>query len=554
LGGVQAQGDLPVQETVGRGTVETKTDTKTRVFISYSRKDMVFADKLEAALKERGFEVLIDRQEIYAFEDWWKRIEALIGRADTVVFVLSPDAVKSDVALKEVAYAASLNKRFAPIVSRRVEDCAVPEALRRLNFIFFDDPERFGDSANKLTEALRTDIRWIREHTRFGEAAREWLAAGRPNSLLLRPPTLDVAEYWMGTRPEGAPELTSEIQTFVADSRKAAQSSQRLRRIALGSIIGLMMAVILGLVGWINQSYIADQWRWWSVTRPYAAAQVWPHVLTVAQEQALKPGQSFKECAQDCPEMVVVPAGRFAMGSPMTDRKGFTDEIPQHWVTIAKPFAVSKNELTFADWDACVAGGGCNGYKPNDNGWGAGQQPVINVDVGDAQAYVAWLSLVTGRTYRLLSEAEYEYAARATTTTEYPWGDDIKLDGQVMANCDGCGSRWDSRQTAPVASFPPNKFGLYDMIGNVFEWTGDCFHKNYNSAPPDGSTWLAGNGGDCANHVIRGGAFGSTSDNLRSASRGLATNDDRVMAIGFRVARTLSSVSAQVNGIGGDGS
>jgi formylglycine-generating enzyme required for sulfatase activity len=554
LGGVQAQGDLPVQETVGRGTVETKTDTKTRVFISYSRKDMVFADKLEAALKERGFEVLIDRQEIYAFEDWWKRIEALIGRADTVVFVLSPDAVKSDVALKEVAYAASLNKRFAPIVSRRVEDCAVPEALRRLNFIFFDDPERFGDSANKLTEALRTDIRWIREHTRFGEAAREWLAAGRPHSLLLRPPTLDVAEYWMGTRPEGAPELTSEIQTFVADSRKAAQSSQRLRRIALGSIIGLMMAVILGLVGWINQSYIADQWRWWSVTRPYAAAQVWPHVLTVAQEQALKPGQSFKECAQDCPEMVVVPAGRFAMGSPMTDRKGFTDEIPQHWVTIAKPFAVSKNELTFADWDACVAGGGCNGYKPNDNGWGAGQQPVINVDVGDAQAYVAWLSLVTGRTYRLLSEAEYEYAARATTTTEYPWGDDIKLDGQVMANCDGCGSRWDSRQTAPVASFPPNKFGLYDMIGNVFEWTGDCFHKNYNSAPPDGSTWLAGNGGDCANHVIRGGAFGSTSDNLRSASRGLATNDDRVMAIGFRVARTLSSVSTKVNGIGGDGS
>ncbi|MGB8279285.1 MAG: toll/interleukin-1 receptor domain-containing protein, partial [Methylovirgula sp.] len=119
------------------------TEPKARIFISYSRKDMAFADKLEAALKARGFEPLIDRTEIYAFEDWWKRIEALIARADTVVFVLSPDAVASDVALKEVAHAASLNKRFAPIVCRHVQAGATPEPLRRLNYIFFDDPARF---------------------------------------------------------------------------------------------------------------------------------------------------------------------------------------------------------------------------------------------------------------------------------------------------------------------------------------------------------------------------------------------------------------------------
>ena len=129
-----------------------------RIFISYSRKDMAFADRLEGALKARGFEPLIDRTEIYAFEDWWKRIEALIGRADTVVFVLSPDAVTSEVALKEVAHAASLNKRFAPIVCRRVEDRAIPEALQRLNFIFFDDPGHFEASADRLAEALQTDI------------------------------------------------------------------------------------------------------------------------------------------------------------------------------------------------------------------------------------------------------------------------------------------------------------------------------------------------------------------------------------------------------------
>src|SRR5580704_13668172 len=126
---------------------------KAKVFISYSRKDMAFAVRLEAALKARGCEPLIDRAEIYAFEDWWKRIEGLIGKADTIVFTLSPDAVASQICAKEVAHAASLNKRFAPIVCRRVEDSAVPEPLRRLNFIFFDDPECFDASADRLAEA-----------------------------------------------------------------------------------------------------------------------------------------------------------------------------------------------------------------------------------------------------------------------------------------------------------------------------------------------------------------------------------------------------------------
>ena len=383
---------------------------KTRVFISYSRKDMAFADGLEVALKARGFEVLIDRQEIYAFEDWWKRIESLIGRADTVVFVLSPDAAKSDVALKEVAYATSLNKRFAPIVCRPVQDSAVPAPLRPLNFIFFDDQRGFDASADQLAEALRTDIGWVRQHTEYGEAERRWSTAGRPRGLLLQSPTLEVAEYWIGSRPAGAPEPTREIKEFVSASRRSARASQRLRRVVAASMFALLIGIILGLVGWINQTYIADQWRWYTVTLPYARSQVWPHILTAAQEQALKTGDSFKECAQDCPEMVIVPAGSYRMG-------GFLEvEQPQHTVTIAKPFAVSKYELTFADWDACVSGGGCDGYKPDDKGWGRGKQPAMNVDWDDAQQYVEWLSAATGKSYRLLSEAEYEYAARAGTT------------------------------------------------------------------------------------------------------------------------------------------
>jgi formylglycine-generating enzyme required for sulfatase activity len=256
-----------------------------------------------------------------------------------------------------------------------------------------------------------------------------------------------------------------------------------------------------------------------------------PYVLSAAKEQALQPGDSFKECAQDCPEMVVVPAGWFTMGRPVQQW--------QHTVTFSKPFAVAKFELTFADWDACVAAGGCNGYKPNDERWGRGQQPVINVNWDDAQAYVAWLSAVTGKAYRLFSEAEYEYATRAGTATTYPWGPEIKLNGAAMANCDGCGSKWGDKQTAPVGSFPPNKFGLYDMEGNVGGWTEDCVHDDYNGAPTDGSTWLEGNDGDCGNRILRGGNWANPPDYLLPAKRYWDATESRNVSVGFRVGRTL---------------
>src|SRR5262249_18175090 len=230
-----------------------------------------------------------------------------------------------------------------------------------------------------------------------------------------------------------------------------------------------------------------------------------PVVLTAAKEQALKPGDSFEECAQDCPEMIVIPAGSFTMGSPQTEAGHDETEEPQHLVTIGKSFAVAKYEVTYADWDACAKSGGCNGYKPNDYGLAdANKVPVLNVNWDDAKAYVAWLTLVTGKSYRLLSEAEYEYAARAGTTTAYPWGDDI---GKNNADCNGCGSQWDNERPAPVGSFPPNKFGLYDMVGNVFEWVEDCWHANYTNAPKDGSPWLTESGGNCDTRVVRGGSW-----------------------------------------------
>ena len=493
--------------------------SKAKIFISYSRKDMAFADKLEAALKARGFEPLIDRAEIYAFEDWWKRIKALIGRADTVVFVLSPDSVASDVALKEVIQAASFNKRFAPIVYRRVNDDAIPEALRRLNFVFFDDPGRFEASFDQLAEALHTDIDWIRQHTDFSETARRWAAAGRQSGLLLRSPVLEDAEHWIDSRPPGAPAPTEETRAFITASRRDA-SERRLR--AQASAVGLLAVAILALLAWRYQQALSLYVYWYSHVRA--------RVLSAEQETALRPKDAFKECI-DCPNMIVVPAGTFVMGSP--DGSGQTYEHPQHAVGIAKPFAVAKFALTFDEWDACVAHGGCVAVT-DDSSWGRGSRPVINVSWDDAQQYAAWLQMITGKPYRLLTEAEFEYAARGGTQTNYPWGDDI---GKANANCDGCGSRWDAKTTAPVGSFSPNSFNLYDMNGNVGQWVQDCFQIDYTAAPTDGSANMAG---ACISHVFRGGSLFDKPDGIRSAHRAGNKPTFRINADGFRVARTLA--------------
>ncbi|MCI0599753.1 MAG: formylglycine-generating enzyme family protein, partial [Beijerinckiaceae bacterium] len=239
------------------------------------------------------------------------------------------------------------------------------------------------------------------------------------------------------------------------------------------------------------------------------------------------------ECKKGCPVMIVVPAGKFSMGSPENEPDRSTSEGPQREVTIANPFAVSKFEVTFGEWDACTAASACP--KAADR-WGRDRMPAINVSFDDATAYVRWLSWLTGKKYRLLSEAEWEYAARAGTKTRYSWGDDA---GKGNANCDGCGSEWDGKQTAPVDSFKPNAFGLYNMHGNVWEWVEDVWHENYDGAPNDGSARLQG--GDPSIRAVRGGS-GSVKgpQYLRAALRNRDPTVDRILNLGFRVARTLT--------------
>jgi formylglycine-generating enzyme required for sulfatase activity len=238
-------------------------------------------------------------------------------------------------------------------------------------------------------------------------------------------------------------------------------------------------------------------------------------------------GTAFRDC-DDCPELVWLPEGKFIMGELSTASS------PQHLVTIGYMLAVGRFEVTFAEWDACVAAGGCQ-RRPSDAGWGRGWQPVINVSWADAQQYTAWLSRRTGKHYRLLTEAEWEYAARAGTESRFWWGDNV---GRGDANCSDCGTRWDGRQTAPVGSFAANPFGLKDMYGNVSEWVEDCYHEKYWSAPSDGSAWTR----DCTavtdTRMVRGGEWRSSIVAARSAARSSAASDYYDNRIGFRIART----------------
>ncbi|MEO5374233.1 MAG: formylglycine-generating enzyme family protein [Alphaproteobacteria bacterium] len=250
------------------------------------------------------------------------------------------------------------------------------------------------------------------------------------------------------------------------------------------------------------------------------------------------PGTVFRDCA-DCPEMVVLSAGSFTMGSDELD-----SERPMHVVAISRPFAAGKTEITFAQWDACVVAGGCNGYRPDDSRWGRGNQPVINVSWNDAQAYIQWLNnkiqnVAPGARdnasgpYRLMSESEWEYAARAGTKTKWSCGDNERCLNDVA---------WyetnSNLRTHAVATKAPNAFGLYDVHGNVAEWVEDCFERGYASAPRDGSPRK---GPPTCYRADRGGNWRLESRDLHSANRDWVSASDRSIFLGFRLARTLSS-------------
>ena len=257
-------------------------------------------------------------------------------------------------------------------------------------------------------------------------------------------------------------------------------------------------------------------------------------------------GEGIRDCAT-CPELVVVPSGSFMMGSPSSEEGWQKNEGLVHRVTIAAPFAVGVYEVTFSEWDACRRSGGC-GHNPGDAGWGRGNRPVVNVSWNDAQAYIRWLSGRTGGEYRLLSESEWEYAARGGTVTARYWGESASGQCRHGNGADRSAKRrysdWTIAEcedgavhTAEVGTYESNGYGLHDVLGNVWEWVGDCWHDSYAGAPSDGSAWTGS--GDCGKRVLRGGSWGNAPRYLRSADRRRASTGFRSSDAGFRVARTL---------------
>jgi formylglycine-generating enzyme required for sulfatase activity len=250
-------------------------------------------------------------------------------------------------------------------------------------------------------------------------------------------------------------------------------------------------------------------------------------------ERRKRPGKIFRDVLKDGsqgPQMVVVPAGEFKMGDVCGD--GDVEERPVHSVRISKAFAIGRYPITFEEYDRFATA--TSRELPDDLAWGRGGQPVINVAWADAVECANWLSEQTGKHYRLPTEAEWEYAARAGSETAYWWGTEIK---SGMANCADDGSRWGRKQTAPVGSFPPNPFGLYDTAGNVWEWVQDHWHENYAGAPIDGSAWEDKTSGK---RVIRGGSWNVSPRNLRSSNRSRGNPGFRGNVVGFRLAQDLS--------------
>ena len=298
----------------------------------------------------------------------------------------------------------------------------------------------------------------------------------------------------------------------------------------------------------------------------YNAAEARRLQAEAEESERLGPGSVFRDCAE-CPEMVVVPAGSFRMGSPSGEAGRDDDEGPTHRVEISKPFAIGRFEVTRGEYARFVSetghssGTACWTYEGGEweertgRNWRspgfaqADSHPAVCVDWKDARSYVAWLSRKTGEAYRLLSESEWEYAARAGTTSSRYWGNASSSACRYANVYDRTGedelsfpwSHHDCRDghghTSSAGVFDPNGFGLHDMLGNVWEWVADCSNGSYAGAPADGSAWTSG---DCSRRVLRGGSWVDGPWGVRSANRGWYSTGNRYdSGFGFRVARTL---------------
>jgi formylglycine-generating enzyme required for sulfatase activity len=491
------------------------------LFVSQVSEDLAAAMQIVEELERRGVRCWIAPRDVRPGEPFDDEIANAIENSRAMLLIFSERCNTSEYIRREVTVAGESHKAVIPF---RIENVEPKRGLRvRLSDLHWLDG--FASREQAIDELVRT----------FPAANDKAVPAA-------------VAEQ--ARRQRRQPVIAERADEKPAKGHSETLSVWPLQRIAIVAVSLIGLAVFGAFGVWLVRSLPTPV----SVAQgpaggtpaptpvapmpvPVAPTQITVTALSLEREQALKPKDTFKECS-NCPEMVVVPAGTFTMGSAESEPKHTPEEGPQHTVTFARNFAVGRFELTFDQWETCVADGGCNGYKPDSQGWGRDLRPVINISWDDAKSYAAWLAKKTGKSYRLLSEAEREYVTRAGTTTPFWWGNSISTS---QANYNGTpyggGAKGEYRgRTVPVDSFEPNTWGLYQVHGNVYEWTEDCWHANYRGAPADGSFWT---GGDCSSHVIRGGSWDYDAEYLRSASRLGYAADTRADWLGFRVGRTL---------------
>jgi formylglycine-generating enzyme required for sulfatase activity len=546
------------------------------LFSSYSHKDEDLRQKLEthlAALQRGGLIAEWHDRKLKPGDAWKSEIDRNLSSADIVLLLVSSDFIASDYCwgeemTKALARHERGEARVIPVILRHCDWRSTP--LSRLQAVpkdarpikdWPDEDQAFVDVVAAIARAVQSVRRRAEEVGRLPDAAAQTQApsevhargAGRaatdpaatPQPAGVVPPShaLPSTPPPALPTPEGEPDDLKRISGIGPGIEKTLH--------ALGIFHFRQIAELTpGNIARIDQRLrfpgcIARE-DWIGQARRLAAGEgVNPSGDTLAPSGSAvlsppeigQPGEVFRDVEKPwCPELVAIPSGSFVMGSPDTEKGRSANEGPQHAVRFTQPFALGRYPVSFEEYNHFC---GVEGRKkPRDGRWGRGRRPAINVSWEDARAYCEWLSEQTGQGYRLPSEAEWEYACRAGTTTRYWWGNEITHeDANYSGGVLKVLVRLFTGKTTEVGSHPPNPWGLYDMHGNVWERVEDYWHDSYEGAPDDGSAWTTG---DYRWRVQRGGSWLSVPENLRSADRSRSIPDFRENVLGFRVARTLS--------------
>jgi len=522
------------------------------VFLSYKRDERTAVEQIASRLRALGLTVWFDAS-VSAGETFNAEIDREARAAKAILVCWSPSARQSEWVNAEAMIGFTQKKLAACYV-------AGPDG--------FDPPTPFNtrhaeDLRAWLSEISETDAAWRSVLRRIGKLCgrtdietwaaldaqtdaaelRVWIAAHKASPLLRKvnallrmredevaqPAQLQQKALQHRASEVGKRSTTEDHHSEADQARPYVDQEQALSAKDLGAVVTWMAWIVglpLLLIGLFALGSVFRGIGVNSAGTPVTTVSEATHISAPSPSQPLRIGQEFDDCAGAgwCPRMIVIPSGGIMMGDDTN-----AETQPRHLATVER-FAVGKFELTFAEWDACVNGGGCRQFSPADEGWGRGRRPVINVSWDDAQQYVQWLSGATGRHYRLLTEAEWEFSARAFTQTAYYTGANFtSADGNVHSA---------AMRTRPVGTYAPNPFGLHDLNGNVSEWVQDCWHDNYDGAPTDGSAWT---GGDCTYRTVRGDSWLGFSEVPASslAERTRSIHTAATTTLGFRVARTL---------------